>query len=311
MNFLRTVLFCVLALPALCYAHNDINESDTISSTYTPEELAVLLTDSIHGETGIISFPDQHFKLTVPEGFVFLNPDDTKHLLVDYWGNPDQSVDWLLGSLVSSDFDIYGEVEIAYPLSYFDEGYVSDEDAEDIDYDDLLKEIKKDLKDKYESDPTGSKWEIVGWAWKPNYDKVNKTLSWAKHFVIDNYKEVINYDVRILGREGYVIIRAVADPVDKDKLIDDNSDIVSSVKYDEGYRYEDFDPETDHIAEWTIGGLIAGKVLAKAGIWAIIAKFGKVIIVALLALFAAMRKRIASLFSRRNKSSETPDNDNK
>lgn len=313
MRHLFSVILCLLTFPVLSFALND-EPADSIQEDLTPEELEMLeqiVTDSIHGQTGVIDFADAHCTLTVPEGFVYLNKEESKHLLIDYWGNPEIVTKEILGTLVSSDAGIYYNVEMAYVISYDDAGYVSDEDAEDIDYDDLLKTIRKDLKEEYDADPSAKKWELIGWAWEPNYDKNNKTLAWAKHFIIENDHEVINYDVRILGRSGYVIIRAVASPDDQQKLIANNDKIVSSIKYDAGYRYEDFNPETDHVAEWTIGGLIAGKVLAKAGVWAIIAKFGKVIAVAILAFIAAMRKRIAGFFNRRKRNEGTPKDESK
>jgi uncharacterized membrane-anchored protein len=50
------------------------------------------------------------------------------------------------------------------------------------------------------------------------------------------------------------------------------------VNFTEGNRYSDFDSSTDNVAAWTIGGLVAGKVLAKAGLFAVILKFLKFII---------------------------------
>ena len=49
--------------------------------------------------------------------------------------------------------------------------------------------------------------------------------------------------------------------------------ITKSVVYNEGSRYADFDSSTDNVAAWTIGGLVAGKLLAKTGFFAILAKF--------------------------------------
>ena len=46
------------------------------------------------------------------------------------------------------------------------------------------------------------------------------------------------------------------------------------------------------MAAWTIGGLVAGKVLAKAGFFALILKFIKPILVGGAALFAVIRKFI-------------------
>lgn len=257
------------------------------------EQLLLLRTDSVYGQTGAIPLPSAHCTLNVPDGFIFLDPDGTKHLLVDYWGNPEDRAEGVLGSMVKSDVGIFDNVETAYIVSYDECGYVSDEDASDIDYSDLLEDMQKGLKEEYEANPDGQKWELLGWGWQPSYDNQKKVLAWSKHYRVDDDYEVINYDVRVLGKAGYVIITAVASPDAKSGLIADNAAIINSVGYDAGYRYADFDPDTDHVAEWTIGGLIAGKVLAKAGFWAVLAKFSKIILIAIIGFFAAIRKKIA------------------
>lgn len=264
----------------------------------TAEELAVLeelQADSIIGQTGAVNLYSAHCSLNVPKGFVFLDPMQSKHLLVDYWGNSQDKVEGTLGTLVKDDAGIYYNVETAYVVSYEDAGYVSDKDAASIDYDDLLKSMQEGLREENKNNPSGQKWELLGWAWHPTYDNQKKVLGWAKHYKVDD-NEVINYDVRVLGKAGFVVITAVASPESKAQLMADNNAIIGSVVYDKGYTYADFNPETDHIAEWTIGGLVAGKVLAKAGFWAVLAKFSKVIIVAIIAFFAAIRKKIARLF---------------
>ena len=49
------------------------------------------------------------------------------------------------------------------------------------------------------------------------------------------------------------------------------------MEFNEGNTYADFDPDIDEIAAYGIGGLIAGKVLAKVGLLAGLLKFVKVI----------------------------------
>lgn len=272
----------------------------------SPEELAIieeLQSDSIIGQTGSVKLYSAHCSLNVPEGFVFLDPTQSKHLLVDYWGNPQDKVDGTLGTLVKEDAGIYYNVETAYVVSYEDAGYVSDKDAASIDYDDLLKSMQEGIRAENKNHPSGQKWELLGWAWHPTYDNQKKVLGWAKHYKVDD-NEVINYDVRVLGKAGFVVITAVASPESKAQLMADNNAIIGSVVYDNGYTYADFNPKTDHIAEWTIGGLVAGKVLAKAGFWAVLAKFSKVIIIAIIAFFAAIRKKIARWFGFRKDSDE-------
>lgn len=273
--------------------------------TQEEEELiAQLQADSIKGQTGAIQLPSAHCTLNVPEGFVFLGPYDSKHLLVDYWGNPEDRLNGVLGTMVKGDADIFYNVETAYVVSYDNCGYVSDKDAISIDYDVLLKDMQEGVEEENKNNPTGQRWELLGWGWHPTYDNQKKVLAWSKHYRIDGEQEVLNYDVRVLGKAGFVVITAVASPDAKGQLMADNAAIINSVNYNDGFRYSDFNPETDHVAEWTIGGLIAGKVLAKAGVWAILAKFSKIIIIAVIGFFAAIRKRLARWFGFRKDEDE-------
>jgi uncharacterized membrane-anchored protein len=70
--------------------------------------------------------------------------------------------------------------------------------------------------------------------------------------------------------------------------------ILGMVDFTDGNRYTDFKPGTDKVAAYGFAGLIAGGVLAKAGffkvIWLFAAKFIKVIIVGVVALFAGIGK---------------------
>ena len=59
--------------------------------------------------------------------------------------------------------------------------------------------------------------------------------------------------------------------------------MLASFTYADGNKYGDFNPEIDEVAAWTIGGLVAGKVLAKAGLLAAILKFWKLIAIGLVA----------------------------
>lgn len=287
----NVILFLILSLlitPA--FAQDD---------ELTPEQLEILeqiQADSIQGQSGIISLDMANCTLNVPSGFVFLDKDASKHLLVDYWDNPIDRVDGIIGTMVKQDAGIFYNVGTAYVISYDPAGYVSDKDAISIDYDELLKSMQEGIEEENKKVPTEQQWELLGWAWHPTYDNQKKVLAWAKHYRVGRENEVINYDVRVLGKAGYVVITAVASPEAKSELMSDNSAIVNSISYNDGYRYSDFNPETDHVAEWTIGGLIAGKVLAKAGFWAVLAKFSKLIIIAIIGFFAAIRKKIARWF---------------
>ncbi|MCH5224896.1 MAG: DUF2167 domain-containing protein [Muribaculaceae bacterium] len=264
------------------------------------EQMRLYSEDKLVGQSGIVNLPTGNFYLNVPQGYLFLNAQNTRHLLVDYWGNPEERLNGVLGTLVKENDEVYYNVETAYVVSYDPAGYVSDKDASSINYSDLLKEMQKIVKEESDQNPSGTKWELLGWGWQPSYDKDKKVLAWSKHYRITEpggiQSEVLNYDVRILGKEGFVVITAVASPEAKAELLAANNFIINSVDFKPGYTYADFNPKTDHVAEWTIGGLIAGKVLAKAGVWAVLAKFSKIIILAVIGFFAMMWKKIVGLF---------------
>ncbi len=82
-------------------------------------------------------------------------------------------------------------------------GYVKDTDADDINYDDLLKDLKEGQKKaNLERKKLGyGDMNIVGWASKPFYDKQNKVLHWAKELSSSRSNEdnTLNYDIRVLG----------------------------------------------------------------------------------------------------------------
>jgi len=97
----------------------------------------------------------------------------------------------------------------------------------------------------------------------------------------------------------------------------DINKVLDIVQFNDGYKYKDFDSSVDEVAAWTIGGLVAGKVLAKVGLFAIVAKFGKLIALAFFGFFGAFRTKIKNLFSKNEKiepqalaehSEETPEN---
>ena len=79
-----------------------------------------------------------------------------------------------------------------------------------------------------------------------------------------------------------------------DKVNTNIDPILASVDFNDGYRYRDFDPDVDQIAAYGIGGLIAGKVLAKAGLFAklgvLLAKGWKFILIALVAIGGGLKK---------------------
>jgi uncharacterized membrane-anchored protein len=133
--------------------------------------------------------------------------------------------------------------------------------------------------------------ELVGWASEPYYDHANKILHWAKEIRFGDADEnTLNYNVRILGRKGVLVLNAISGMNSLPEVQANIATVTGSVTFEDGHSYFDFNPDVDEVAAWTIGGLVAGKVLAKAGFFALILKFWKLIAVAVAAGGSAVIK---------------------
>ena len=161
----------------------------------------------------------------------------------------------------------------------------------------MLKEIQKA---EYEQNKEREKEgyvpiHIVGWAAKPYYDKENRVLHWAKEirFGSDSVN-TLNYEVRVLGRKGFLSLNAVATMSELELVKADIEKVLKIPEFNEGNKYKDFDSSTDKVAEYGIGALVAGGILAKTGVLAMIGKFllatWKFILIGIIALGAGIKK---------------------
>lgn len=243
------------------------------------------LEASLQYQQGEIQLKNGLGKLAVPEGFSYLDMQQSRYVLEELWGNPEDTL--VMGMIVPAGAGVLGDNSWAFIITYDEMGYVKDDDADDIDYEELLAEMKTDAaaenelreKEGYESI------EIIGWASKPFYDEDKKVLHWAKEIKFgDNEDNTLNYNVRILGRKGVMVFNAVAPMGELSQVQKSINPVLASFAYADGAKYKDFDPELDNVAAWTIGGLVAGKVLAKVGILALLLKYIKIIGIAVAAL---------------------------
>ena len=102
------------------------------------------LTRSLNYQTGDIPLGQGLATLHLPQDFAYLNPTDADKVLVA-WGNPPGGAG--LGMLVSQNTDLFSAEGWAVILDYSADGYVEDDDAQDIDYDDMLKDMKQGSED--------------------------------------------------------------------------------------------------------------------------------------------------------------------
>jgi len=306
----KTLLFAIACLFSFLsiYAEKD----DTASAT-TSVDTTLLTTDEIESamvyQTGKVDLEEGNATLDVPKGFRYLDRKQSMYVLSTLWGNPPDST--VLGLLMPEDKGVLSQGTWAFEISFDPMGYVKDDDADDINYDDLLKDLQKEAT---EANPERIKqgyppFEVIGWASHPFYDKNKKILHWAKEikFGTDSI-HTLNYNLRVLGRKGVFMLNAIA-TIDQLGDVQKNiGKVINSVEFKAGSKYVDFKPDIDKVATWTIGGLVAGKILAKVGFFVVLAKFGKVILLGLAGAGAAVWKFFTGKKNKNdNSSTEEPE----
>jgi uncharacterized membrane-anchored protein len=298
---MRSRLFAAAAALSLFTLCQGQSLPDTGDGEIPVEDLQLMLTaymDSINASytftTGSIPLADGVATVNITEEFKYLDAEQSRRLIVDLWGNPPEVAADVLGIIFPADAGVV-DYPFAFVIEYDPMGYVSDSDADEIDYSELLSSMMKDdVQENEQRRAAGySGLELLGWASPPYYDKDRKVLHWAKEFRADDADgNTLNYNVRILGRKGVLIMNAVADMEDLGAVQENIPAVLSMASFNEGFAYADFDSSVDEVAAWTIGGLVAGKVLAKAGILALLLKNIKLVIIALAAAGGAIWKLI-------------------
>jgi len=280
------LVVCTMALAASAFAQDGQDDTRQIlgSLQFRSGEVAV-------GEAGA------HFNLG-PQ-FRYLDKADTRKVLEQLWGNPED--DSVLGMVVPTRPALDQAGSWAVVVTYEPEGYVSDADAARIDYDDLLKDMKQGTQQANAAREKAGYGcvDLVGWAVPPRYDAASKKLYWAKELAFSGQPgHTLNYDIRVLGRHGYLSLNAVSGMDELPLVQAGMQQLLPMTEFDAGARYADHNPSTDKVAAYGVAALIGGGLAAKTGLLAklglVLAKLGKLLFVGLIALVAGIRKFFGS-----------------
>jgi len=254
------------------------------------------LTDRLKYQSGKISLRNGIATINLPPTFRYLDPAGSETLLTGIWGNP-PSGSKMLGVVVPSNFDPFAKDSWCVVLDYQEDRYIKDHDAETLDYDKLLKQMKESARQaSAERMRNGyGPIELVGWATAPRYDKQTHKFYWAKELKFGGGEEnTLNYNLRVLGRRGVLVLNAVAQMSQLQEIEKSTPEILGMVDFTDGNRYADYKPGTDKLAAYGLAALVAGGIAAKAGLFkglivAILA-LKKFIIVGVLAMVAFVKK---------------------
>lgn len=216
----------------------------------------------------------------VPEGFLYLNQDDT-NLLLERLGN--RKDERTIGGIFPKNLS---DAKYFMILEWAGVGYVKDDDADKLNGDELLESIREGTKEdnKFRQERGMSELTVVGWDEAPRYDKANRHIVWAiRGRSADG--DTVNFNTRLLGRDGYLSLNLICDPTQLAELKPAMADLLGRVAYNGGKRYTDYVKGKDKVAEFGLAALVIGgaALAGKAVKLGLLAKFGKVLLALLIA----------------------------
>lgn len=278
---LGVALYAIAALILrLTPAQADARPADALE----PQELTVAEFEaSLNFQQGQVIVGDGLATLELGDSLHYLDASDSARLLAA-WGNPPGAE--TLGMIFPRGVSPFADESWGVVITYEEDGHVEDEDAGDIDYDELL-ETMKEASEEANQERISQGYQavhLVGWAEQPHYDAETKKLYWAKELDFGETPHTLNYAIRVLGRKGVLQLNAVASITQLPKMRTEMPAVLGRIDFNEGNRYEDFDPDLDEVAAYGIGALVAGKVAAKVGLFK-----------GLLALLLASKKLVIGL----------------
>lgn len=287
-------MFKKISLSILLVSAAIFSQLASAQKSEEPKQTAEAFLAGIQFQQGSIKLPNGVATLNLPETFRYLSPDDTDKILVQAWGNPPGAK--TLGMLVPANTSPLSESGWGVIITYDDSGHVKDDDADSINYDDLLKEMKEASVEANEERKKAGYGEmnLVGWAERPSYDKQTHKYFWAKELSTGQTENTLNYSIRVLGRQGVLVLNAVAGMKQIAAIKQEMKSVVAFTEFVEGNRYTDFNSDTDKVAEYGLAALVAGGVAAKLGffgkLFAMLIAFKKLLFIGAIAVIAGIAK---------------------
>jgi len=241
---------------------------------------------------GKVPLPEAKATLNLKTGYQFLGRDDAEYVLCDVWRNPKEAVRGVQGVIIPTGFNPLKGEAWCVVVSYDKCGYVKDDDAAEIDAKKLLEAFHEHEEEVNEARKKRGYDELwcVDWAEPPHYDKARHIIFWAKRLSDQRQgtdDDSLNYDARCLGRRGLLSLNAVASLKQLPEIRTAMEAVIAQANFDEGETYADFNSSTDHVAEYTVLGIVAAgaaaKLLGKGAFLVVLLKFGKFLIIPVVA----------------------------
>ena len=230
-------------------------------------------------------------ELPVPEGFVATNGDGSRTILRLF---DNLTGDNEVGMFAPASFDWF----VTFDWDAI--GYVKDDEKDKLDAKAMLKSMQENNEEanKIKKERGMSTLSLVGFDVAPNYNPETNNLEWALRLKDDaSGGESVNYNVKVLGREGVMVVTLVCDPSELTGVLPEFRKHLAAFSFVEGHKYAEF-KKGDRIAKVGLSALVVGGGLAVAAKTGLLKKLIKPLIFVVVAAGAWLKK----LFTGRSSS---------
>ncbi|MGN6984098.1 DUF2167 domain-containing protein [Neisseria sp. P0008.S010] len=234
-------------------------------------------------------------KLKLPAKMVFIKKEAANTMMEEAGNGTDPN---RYGLILPEQENDESDTPWLVDLTFTNSGYIKDDDAKEWDVETMLEQLKEGTTEQNKERAARNlpELETRGWVEKPQYDAANHRLIWSidvYHKNEPNQNPSINYNTFQLGREGYIELTMVSDLKSIEAYKPVARELLGNIEFNEGKRYSDFNAATDKVAEYGLAALVGGLAAKKLGLLAVIgallAKFGKLIFVGVVAVGALFK----------------------
>ncbi|MCM3175913.1 DUF2167 domain-containing protein [Paenibacillus sp. MER 99-2] len=196
---------------------------------------------------------DSKATLEIPESYFFLNKANTQRSMLNAGGKPNGNE---IGSLYNNSDS--GSWYVVF--EYVRTGHIRDDDQK-LDANELLSSYIRGTEAGNREAEFEDRTYVTGWEIEPTYDSSKHQLIYSLGFKDAFEQAMVNYNVHILTREGYVsaiLVTDLANFQQNNKTFEEA--VLNQLSICAGYTYEEYDASTDKTSTIGLKSLIWGGI---------------------------------------------------
>ncbi|WP_434749527.1 DUF2167 domain-containing protein [Paenibacillus amylolyticus] len=207
---------------------------------------------------------DGKASLKLPANYSFLSKTDTQRSMLDTGNQPNGNE---IGSMYSN--DPMGSWSVIF--EYVQSGHIHDDDENQLDAHELLSNYIRWEVEHNRDATRENELHVTGWEVEPEYNPSSHQLIYALGFK-DSYEQaLVNYNVNLLTREGYITAILVTEKANLEQnraAFEDT--VLQHLTVNPGYKYDDYNNKTDQTSRLGLNSLVLGGIPFTAedeGVW--------------------------------------------